>query len=128
MNEKTKNGWVLAATMTAVSLIPAGIVTAVVLGAQGADTADVPAVTSPVVQADGSSPSGALTGSAINETPPDMTEQHHAMMDQMRASVSATMTNLMNNDQMWKTFRSSALIADLEKHQQDIDRMLASGG
>ena len=127
MNERTKNRWGVAAVMTVVSLIPAGMVTAVVLGARGADPADGPAVTPAAVQADGSSRSEGLTASVADETPLNMTEQHHAMMDQMRASVSATMTNLMNNDPMWTTMRSSAVIADLEKHEQDIDRMLARG-
>ena len=50
------------------------------------------------------------------------------MTDQMRASVSATMNELMNRDPMWQMMRSTALIADLEKHDQDIARMLGLGG
>ena len=37
------------------------------------------------------------------------------MMDQMRASLDASMNELMNRDA-------------LERHEQDIDRMLARGG
>jgi tRNA U34 5-carboxymethylaminomethyl modifying enzyme MnmG/GidA len=128
VNENTKHTWVVAATMTALSLIPAGVVTAVVVGARGADSAHTPAVTSPAAQTDDSSRSERLRASVTDQSNLDMTEQHHAMMEQMRTSVSATMTNLMNSDPMWKTMRSSAIIADLEEHEQDIDTMLARGG
>ena len=127
MNERTKNNWMLAATMAVVILVSAGMVTAVVLGARGADTMGTPAVTASVVKTVAASASGEPAASVIEKTSLDMREQHQAMMDQMRASVSATMMNLMNSDPMWRTMRSSALIADLEKHEQEIDRMLASG-
>lgn len=127
MNERTKNNWMLAATMAVVILVSAGMVTAVVLGARGADTMGTPAVTASVVKTVAASASEEPAASVIEKTSLDMREQHQAMMDQMRASVSATMMNLMNSDPMWRTMRSSALIADLEKHEQEIDRMLASG-
>lgn len=127
MNERTKNNWMLAATMAVVILVSAGMVTAVVLGARGADTTGTLAVTASVVKTVAASASEEPAASVIEKTSLDMREQHQAMMDQMRASVSATMTNLMNSDPMWRTMRSSALIADLEKHEQEIDRMLASG-
>lgn len=127
MNERTKNNWMLAATMAVVILVSAGMVTAVVLGARGADTMGTPAVTASVVKTVAASASEEPAASVIEKTSLDMREQHQAMMDQMRASVSATMMNLMNSDPMWRTMRSSALIADLEKHDQEIDRMLASG-
>lgn len=117
----------LAATMAVVILVSAGMVTAVVLGARGADTMGTPAVTASVVKTVAASASEEPAASVIEKTSLDMREQHQAMMDQMRASVSATMMNLMNSDPMWRTMRSSALIADLEKHEQEIDRMLASG-
>lgn len=127
MNERTKNNWMLAATMAVVILVSAGMVTAVVLGARGADTTGTLAVTASVVKTVAASASEEPAASVIEKTSLDMREQHQAMMDQMRASVSATMMNLMNSDPMWRTMRSSALIADLEKHEQEIDRMLASG-
>ncbi len=40
---------------------------------------------------------------------------------------SATVNELMNRDPMWQMMRSSAVIADLEKHEQNIDRMLGLG-
>jgi hypothetical protein len=57
-----------------------------------------------------------------------MTEQHHVMIDQMRTSVSAPMNELMSRDPMWQMMRSTDFIAEFEKHEQDIDRMLARGG
>jgi hypothetical protein len=57
-----------------------------------------------------------------------MVQQHQAMMDQMRASLSPAMADLMNRDPMWQMMRSGAFIALLEEHEQDIDRMLGRGG
>lgn len=128
MNGSTKSKWYFAATMAVVTLVPAGMVSAVLIGARGADPADafVPSVS--VAQSPVGSATEQESAPVIVERPLDMTQQHHAMMDQMRASVSATMNELMNRDPMWQMMRSTAFIADLEKHEQDIDRMLGLGG
>lgn len=126
MNERAKNNWILAAVMTAFTLVPAGMVTAVLIGARGADPPDARTPRSAAQSAD--IPVERVSAPVTVQSPLDMTQQHHAMMDQMRASVSATMNQLMNSDPMWQMMRSSALIADLEKHEQEIDLMLARGG
>ncbi len=128
MNERAKSNWFLAATMAAATLVPAGMVTAVLVGARGPDPADTPAASLLAAQSAADTPTEQVSAPIIVENPLDMTQQHHAMMDQMRASVSATMNELMNRDPMWQMMRSSDFIADFEKHEQDIDRMLARGG
>lgn len=57
-----------------------------------------------------------------------MVEQHQAMMDQMRASATPQMLELMNNDPMWQMMRSGEYLRLLEEHEANIDRMLARGG
>ena len=57
-----------------------------------------------------------------------MIQLHDSMMDQMRASLDASMNELMNRDPMWQMMRSSTYLDALESHEQDIDRMLARGG
>ena len=128
MNEPTKSKWFFAATIAAVTLVPAGMVTAVLVGARGDDPADARAPSVSVAQPPAGSATEQVSAPVIVRSPLDMTQQHHAMMDQMRASVSATMNELMNREPMWQMLRSTAFIADLEKHEQDIDRMLARGG
>ena len=128
MNDSTQSKWFFAATMAVVTLVPAGMVAAVLVGARGADPADARAPSVSVAQPPRGSATEQVSAPIIVRSPLDMTQQHHAMMDQMRASVSATMNELMNRDPMWQMMRSPALIADLEKHEQDIDRMLGLGG
>ncbi len=128
MNEPTKDKWFLAATLAAVTLVPTGIVSAVFVGASGPDPADTYPPRVSVAQSPSGVATEAMSAPVIVRSPPDMIQQHHAMMDQMRSSVSATMNELMNSDPMWQMMRSSALIADLERHEQDIDRMLGRGG
>lgn len=127
MKEPMKNKWFLAATMAALTMVPAGVVTAVLVGASAPDPADTRAPPVSVAQSPASIATEQLSAPVIVQSSLNMTEQHHAMMDQMRASVSATMIELMNRDPMWQMMRSSALIADLEKHEQEIDRMLGLG-
>lgn len=128
MNGSTKSKWYLAATFAAVTLVPVGMVSAVLFGANGPDPVHSNPPRVSVAQAPSGIATEAVSAPIIVRSPPDMIEQHHAMMDQMRASVSETMNALMNSDPMWRMMRSSALIADFERHEQDIDRMLGRGG
>ena len=128
MNEPTRSKWFLAATLAAVALVPVGMVSAVFAGASGTDPADTYPPRVSVTQSPTGIATEAMSAPVIVQSPPDMIQQHHAMMDQMRSSVSATMNELMNSDPMWQMMRSSALIGDLEQHEQDIDRMLGRGG
>lgn len=127
MNEPTKSKWFLAATLAAVTLVPVGMVSAVLVGASGPDPADTYPPRVSVAQPPSGVATEAMSAPVIVRGPPDMIKQHDAMMGQMRASVSATMNELMNSDPMWQMMRSSALIADLEQHEQEIDRMLGLG-
>ena len=95
MNERAKSNWLVAATRAAVTLVPAGMVTAVLVGARGPDPADIPAASLSSAQPAADTPTEQLSVPIDVQSPLDMTEQHHAMMDQMRASVSASMNELM---------------------------------
>ena len=125
MNDSTQSKWLSVAVVAALTLVPFGLVAAVLVGARGPDPADTFAAPASTVQ---SPATQQVSLPDVAQSPLDMTQQHHDMMDQMRASVSATMNELMNRDPMWQMMRSPALIADLEQHEQDIDRMLGLGG
>lgn len=128
MKETTKSRWFLAATVAALTLLPVGMVSAVLVGASEPDPAHVNTPSVSVARPPSDTAPEAVSAPIIVRSSPDMIQQHHAMMDWMRSSVSATMTDLMNNDPMWQMMRSSAFIADLEQHEQDIDRMLGRAG
>ncbi len=125
MKESAKSTWFSVAALAAVTLVPLGLVGAVLVGARGPDPSDSFAAHVSTTQSP-ATPRASMP--VFGQSPLDMTEQHHEMTDQMRASVSATMNELMNRDPMWQMMRSTALIADLEKHDQDIARMLGLGG
>lgn len=103
----------MAAFMGLVVLVPAATVVGVLVGARGPDPSDTrpPAASLPILN---DAPAGALEPTAA-VNPPNMIQLPDSMMDQMRASLDASMNELMNRDA-------------LERHEQDIDRMLARGG
>lgn len=125
MRDSTKTKWFSAVGVSALILVPVGLVTAVLVGARGADPADSFAAPASTTQ---TSSTPQVSAPVVLQNPLNMTQQHDAMMDQMRVSVTATMNELMNRDPMWQMMRSTTLIADLEKHERDIDRMLGRGG
>ena len=47
------------------------------------------------------------------------------MMQQMQASASPQMLEIMRKDPMWQMLDSGELIKEMEKHQSDINRMTA---
>ena len=55
-----------------------------------------------------------------------MLKEHQNMMEQMRASVSPQMLQLMDKDPMWKSMRSGEFTQMMQDQQQQIDRMLGS--
>ena len=57
-----------------------------------------------------------------------MLQQHQAMMQQMQASASPQMLEIMRNDPMWQMLESGELIKEMEEHQDDINQMLAQPG
>ncbi|MEK7425086.1 MAG: hypothetical protein AAB131_14745 [Actinomycetota bacterium] len=125
MSDRTRSTWFVAGTMIGLTLVPVLIVVGVLVGARGPDPSDarVPATT-----ARSEVPSGQQPATAPIDSTTAMVQQHQAMMDQMRASLSPAMADLMNRDPMWQMMRSGAFIALLEEHEQDIDRMLGRGG
>lgn len=127
MSERSRANWIVAATMAVAILVPAATVAGVLVGARGPDPADArtPA-TSPAPVQNEALPGPLEATAAAN--PPNMIQLHDSMMDQMRASLDASMNELMNRDPMWQMMRSSTYLAALEKHEQEIDRMLARGG
>ena len=127
MSERSRANWMVAATMAVAILVPAALVTGVLIGARGPDPADARAPAASPAQTSDAGPAGPLKATAADE-PPNMIQLHHSMMDQMRASFSSSMNELMNRDPMWQMMRSPNYIAELEQHEQDIDRMLARGG
>ena len=126
MSERSRANWIVAAFMTVAILVPTATVVGVLVGARGPDLLDAraPAASLPV-QSD--APASPLESTAA-VNPPNMIQLHDSMMDQMRASADAPMNELMNRDPMWQMMRSSTYLDALEKHVQDIDRMLARGG
>lgn len=126
MSERSRANWIMAAFMAVAVLVPAGTVVGVLVGARGPDPSDArPSAASVPVQSD-TPASPTEPTPAVN--PPTMIQLHDSMMDQMRASLDAPMNELMNRDPMWRMMRSSTYLDALEKHEQDIDRMLARGG
>ncbi len=125
MSERSRSNWVVATTMTAILLVPLLIVVAVVIGARGADPADIGApVPRAVPTAQNELPTKHEATAVAVDSLAAMVQQHQAMMDQMRVSVSPTMTEQMNRDPMWQMMRSGAFIPFLQAHEDDIDRML----
>lgn len=57
-----------------------------------------------------------------------MLQQHQAMMQQMQASASPQMLELMRRDPMWQMLESGELIDEMARHQADINRLLAQPG
>ena len=49
-----------------------------------------------------------------------MLQQHQAMMQQMQASASPQMLEIMRKDPMWQMLDSGELIKEMERHQNDI--------
>ena len=127
MSERSRSNWVVATTMTAILLVPLLIVVAVVIGARGADPADTgaPPLSQAVPTAQNESPTKHEATAVAGDGLARMVQQHQAMMDQMRVSLSPTMTEQMNRDPMWQMMRSGAFIPLLQAHEDDIDRMLA---
>jgi hypothetical protein len=126
VSERSRANWIVAAFMTVAVLVPAATVVGVLVGARGPDPSDAraPAASLPVQSA---APARPLEPTAA-VNPPNMIQLHDSMMDQMRASLDASMNELMNRDPMWQMMRSSTYLDALERHEQDIDRMLARGG
>ena len=128
MKKNSTHSWFVVIAVAAMTLLPAAMVTGVLIGASGTDSehtvaAPISAVSRPSV---GSQPAQRVP--VIVDRTLDMLGPHQTMMDQMRVSVSEAMTNLMNTDPMWQMMRSGAFLVALEQHEQDIDRMLARGG
>jgi hypothetical protein len=76
-------------------------------------------------------------GPPLSDAPPDlssnvitdtrmipMLEQHRAMMEQMRASATAQMMQMMANDPMWQMLDSGDMIRMMEDAEADMDRMM----
>lgn len=125
MSERSRSNWVVATTMTAILLVPLLIVVAVIIGARAADPADIGAPVSRAVPiAQNESPTKPAATAVAVDSLAAMVQQHQAMMDQMRVSLSPTMTEQMNRDPMWQMMRSGAFIPFLQAHEDDIDRML----
>lgn len=57
-----------------------------------------------------------------------MLQQHQVMMQQMQASASPQMLEIMRTDPMWQMLESGEAIKEMEQHQADINRMLAQPG
>jgi hypothetical protein len=55
----------------------------------------------------------------------DMLQQHQQMMEQMQNGMSPQMVQLMRDDPMWQMLDSGEAIELMEKHQGDIEQMLA---
>ena len=127
MSERSRSNWVVATTMTAILLVPLLIVVAVVIGARGADPADTgaPPLSQAVPTAQNELPTKHEATAVAVDSLAAMVQQHQAMMDQMRVSLSPTMTEQMNRDPMWQMMRSGAFIPFLQAHEDEIDRMLA---
>jgi len=128
VNDRTRGNLFSAAMTAALALVLVGIVGAVLVGTSAPDPPDAIAVRSLPALFSANVPTERVSAPVIVQNIADMSQQHHSMMDQMRASVSPAMDLLMNRDPMWQMMRSSAYIADFERHEQDIDRMLARGG
>lgn len=77
MNDRTKSNWGLAATMTALTLLPVGLVAALLVGARGPDPADTRTPVSSVALVPTGVPSGPLDSPpGVIQSPRDMAQQH----------------------------------------------------
>ena len=102
MKKNSTHSWFVVIAVAAMTLLPAAMVTGVLIGASGTDSehtvaAPTAAVSRPSV---GSQPAQRVP--VIVDRTLDMLGPHQTMMDQMRVSVSEAMTNLMNTDPMWQ--------------------------
>ena len=118
--------WLIAGAITGYVLLPAAVVTAVLVDADGDDDgrAAVTATTEPAADLAGDE-LAVLEAEGEVRT---MAELHQGMMDQMRVNASPQMVQLMNDDPMWQMMRSGQYVRLLEEHEQNIDRMLGLGG
>jgi hypothetical protein len=57
-----------------------------------------------------------------------MVAQHQQMTEQMRVDAAPGMLAMMNADPMWAQMRTGSFTRQLDKHQQQINRMLGLGG
>jgi hypothetical protein len=125
--DRTNAAWLMVAGVVTMLLVPTIVVASVLVGTRGSDSADAPVrPVTPTVVADTGADS--LLDMEATGQLSTMVEQHQAMMDQMRASASPAMLQLMNSDPMWQMMRSGAYTGLLEQHEGDIDRMLARAG
>ena len=113
-------------------VLPVFIVAGVLIGASGPDDGSaVRATRTSTVEWPATTPELADDKFAALEAGGDvrtMVERHQAMMDEMRATATPQMLELMNDDPMWQMMRSGEYIRLLEEHEENIDRMLGRSG